>query len=170
MPQAVTSNRNMSQLGQRPNVRSELRCPLFPRLRCKSRKLQGDEFFVKTRKGKRSPIRIISIALPKSPASSKPDEMIVIDVIREAHPLSLRKPRASPSPHPALPGGRAGCRLVVPSLLSLFFLPSPFNFPFETGTAPAMRKWVMILLARKQAPAERIIAPSPSPHAVRRRA
>jgi hypothetical protein len=30
---------------------------------CKSRKLQGHEFFAKTRNGKRSPIRITSIAL-----------------------------------------------------------------------------------------------------------
>ena len=36
---------------------------------CKSRKLQGHEFSAKTRNGKRSPIRITSIALPKSPVS-----------------------------------------------------------------------------------------------------
>jgi CheY-like chemotaxis protein len=34
---------------------------------CKSRKLQGYEFSRKIRKGKQSPIRITSIALPKSP-------------------------------------------------------------------------------------------------------
>src|SRR5262249_36149989 len=34
---------------------------------CKSRKLQGYEFFAKTRNEKQSPIRIASIALPKSP-------------------------------------------------------------------------------------------------------
>ena len=39
------------------------------RLCCKSRKLQGDEFFAKTRNGKHSPIRMTSIALPKSPVS-----------------------------------------------------------------------------------------------------
>ncbi len=37
--------------------------------RCKSRKLQCHEFFAKTRSGRRSPIRIPSIALPKSPVS-----------------------------------------------------------------------------------------------------
>jgi hypothetical protein len=36
---------------------------------CKSRKSQGDEFFAKTRNGKHSPIRMTSIALPKSPVS-----------------------------------------------------------------------------------------------------
>ena len=59
-------------------------CPVYPRKRqksghskidaecrlcCKSRKLQGDEFFAKIRNGKQSPIRITSIALPKSPVS-----------------------------------------------------------------------------------------------------
>jgi hypothetical protein len=39
------------------------------RLCCKSRKLQGDEFFAKTRSGNQSPIRITSIALPNSPVS-----------------------------------------------------------------------------------------------------
>ena len=39
------------------------------RLCCKSRKLQGYEFFAKTQNGKQSPIRITSIALPKSPVS-----------------------------------------------------------------------------------------------------
>ena len=39
------------------------------RLCCKSRKLQGREFFAKTQNGKQSPIRITSIALPKSPVS-----------------------------------------------------------------------------------------------------
>jgi hypothetical protein len=32
-------------------------------------KVAGDEFFVETRNGKQSPIRITSIALPKSPVS-----------------------------------------------------------------------------------------------------
>jgi len=36
---------------------------------CKSRKLQGDEFFAKTRNRKQSPIRIASLALPRSPVS-----------------------------------------------------------------------------------------------------
>src|SRR5262245_33438368 len=36
---------------------------------CKSRKLQGYEFFAKTRNEKQSPIRVASIALPKSPVS-----------------------------------------------------------------------------------------------------
>ena len=39
------------------------------RLCCKSRKLQRHEFFAKTRSGRRSLIRIPSIALPKSPVS-----------------------------------------------------------------------------------------------------
>ena len=41
----------------------------FGRLCCKSRKLQGNEFFAKTRNGKQSPICITSIALPKPPVS-----------------------------------------------------------------------------------------------------
>src|SRR5215813_11689037 len=59
-------------------------CLLYPRKRtcavqqrmsalgrfcCKSRKLQGYEFFAKTRNEKQSSIRIASIALPKSPVS-----------------------------------------------------------------------------------------------------
>jgi len=36
---------------------------------CKSRKLQGHEFFAKTQNRKQSPIRIAAIALPKSPVS-----------------------------------------------------------------------------------------------------
>ena len=36
---------------------------------CKSRKLQGNEFFAKTRNGKQSPIRIDAIALSKSTVS-----------------------------------------------------------------------------------------------------
>ena len=47
----------------------KFRRPLLPRLCCKSRKLQVYEFFAKTRNGKQSPIRITSIALPKSPVS-----------------------------------------------------------------------------------------------------
>ncbi len=39
------------------------------RLCCKSRNLQGHEFFAKTRNGKQSPIRIDAIALSKSPVS-----------------------------------------------------------------------------------------------------
>ena len=49
------------------------RCPLHMsaecRLCCKSRKLQGSEFFAKTQSGRQSPIRITSFALPKSPMS-----------------------------------------------------------------------------------------------------
>ena len=36
---------------------------------CKSRKLQGHEFFAKIRNGKQSPIRIDAIALSKSPVN-----------------------------------------------------------------------------------------------------
>src|SRR5665213_2340957 len=39
------------------------------RLCCKSRKSQGDELFAETRNVKHSPIRMTSIALPKSPVS-----------------------------------------------------------------------------------------------------
>src|SRR6478735_8952583 len=39
------------------------------RLCCKSRKLQGSDFFAKTRNGKQSTICIISITLPKSHVS-----------------------------------------------------------------------------------------------------
>ena len=39
------------------------------RLCCKSRKLQGYELFAKIQHGQQSPIRITSIALPKSPVS-----------------------------------------------------------------------------------------------------
>jgi hypothetical protein len=44
--------------------------PFYLRLCCKSRKLQGHEFFAKTRNGKQSPIRTGAIALSKSPVSS----------------------------------------------------------------------------------------------------
>ena len=80
------------------------RCPLFPesdqndaaqrlsakcRLCCKSRKLQGSDFFAKTRNGKQSTIRIISIALPKSPVSfARGDEV--------PH-IFTRKPRLQPA-------------------------------------------------------------------------
>src|SRR6187200_2501733 len=59
------------------------------RLCCKSRKLQGSEFFAKTRNGKQSTIRIISIALPKSPVSfARGDEV--------PH-IFTRKPRLQPA-------------------------------------------------------------------------
>ena len=43
--------------------------PLSAGLCCKTRKLQRQEFFAKTRSGRRSPIRIPSVAVPKSPVS-----------------------------------------------------------------------------------------------------
>jgi hypothetical protein len=59
------------------------------RLCCKSRKLQGSDFFAKTRNGKQSTIRIISIALPKSPVSfARGDEV--------PH-IFTRKPRLQPA-------------------------------------------------------------------------
>jgi hypothetical protein len=59
----------MSRMAQ-----SGVRCgakeyPLLEGLCCKSRKLQIYKFFAKTQNGKQSPIRITSIALPKSPVS-----------------------------------------------------------------------------------------------------
>ena len=44
-------------------------CPLLLRLCCKSRKLQGHDFFAKTRNRKQSPIRIDAVALSKSPVN-----------------------------------------------------------------------------------------------------
>ena len=59
------------------------------RLCCKSRKLQGSDFFAKTRNGKQSTIRIISIALPKSHVSfTRGDEV--------PH-IFTRKPRLQPA-------------------------------------------------------------------------
>src|SRR5262245_47314567 len=55
---------------------------------CKSRKLQGHEFFAKTSTEKQSPIRIASIALPKPPVSlARGDEV--------PH-ISTRKPHQPP--------------------------------------------------------------------------
>jgi hypothetical protein len=59
------------------------------RLWCKSRKLQGDEFFAKTRNGKQSPIRITSVALLKSPVSLTCGD--------EVPHISTRKPRLRPA-------------------------------------------------------------------------
>ena len=59
------------------------------RLCCKSRKLQGHEFFAKTRNGKQSPIRITSIALPKSPVSLTCGD--------EVPHIFTRKPRQQPA-------------------------------------------------------------------------
>src|SRR5215813_5373370 len=56
---------------------------------CKSRKLQGHEFFAKTRNGKQSPIRIPSIALSKSPVSLTRDD--------EAPHIFIRKTRLQPA-------------------------------------------------------------------------
>jgi hypothetical protein len=54
---------------------------------CKSRKLQGPEFFAKIRNGKRSMIRITSIALSKSPVSlTSGDE---VPHIRACSPLNF---------------------------------------------------------------------------------
>src|SRR6187399_1322750 len=59
------------------------------RLCCKSRKLQGSDFFAKTRNGKQSTIRIIPIALPRSPVSfARGDEV--------PH-IFTRKPRLQPA-------------------------------------------------------------------------
>src|SRR5229473_191120 len=56
---------------------------------CRSRKLQGDEFFAKTRNGKQSTIRITSIALPKSPVSLTCGD--------EVPHIFTRKPRLQPA-------------------------------------------------------------------------
>ena len=53
-----------TDIAPQPNVRF-----LGGELCCKSRKLQVYKFFAKTRNRKQSPIRITSIALPKSPVS-----------------------------------------------------------------------------------------------------
>jgi hypothetical protein len=56
---------------------------------CKSRKLQGPEFFAKTRNGKRSLIRMTSIALSKSPVSLTSGD--------EVPHIFTRKPRLQPA-------------------------------------------------------------------------
>ena len=58
------------------------------RLCCKSRKLQGHEFFAKTRSGKQSPIRTDAIALAKSPVS--------LTLGDEVPHVFTRKPRLRP--------------------------------------------------------------------------
>ena len=66
------------------------------RLCCKSRKLQGHEFFAKTLTEKKSPIRIAPIALPKPPVSlARGDEAPHI-FTRKPHlrPLEFLIPRA----------------------------------------------------------------------------
>ena len=59
------------------------------RLCCKSRKLQGYEFFAKIQHGQQSPIRITSIALPKSHVSFMRGD--------EAPHIFTRKPRLQPA-------------------------------------------------------------------------
>ena len=59
------------------------------RLCCKSRKLQGDEFFAKTRNGNQSPICITSIAFLKSPVSLTYGD--------EVPHISTRKPHLQPA-------------------------------------------------------------------------
>ena len=60
------------------------------RLCCKSRKLQGYEFFAKIQHGQQSPIRITSIALPKSPVSfARGDEVPSYHYTKGA-PVALR--------------------------------------------------------------------------------
>jgi hypothetical protein len=58
------------------------------RLCCKSRKLQGHEFFAKTRNGKQSPIRIDANALSMSPVS--------LTLGDEVPHIFTRKPRLRP--------------------------------------------------------------------------
>ena len=58
------------------------------RLCCKSRKLQGHEFFAKTRNRKQLPIRIDAIALSKSPVS--------LTLGDEVPHIFTRKPRLRP--------------------------------------------------------------------------
>jgi hypothetical protein len=56
---------------------------------CKSRKLQSDEFFAKTRSGEQSPIRVACLALRRSPVSfTRGDEV--------PH-VFTRKPRLQPA-------------------------------------------------------------------------
>jgi len=56
---------------------------------CKSRKLQGHEFFAKTRNGKQSPIRIDALALSKSPVG--------LTLGDEVPHIFTRKPRLRPA-------------------------------------------------------------------------
>ena len=70
-----------------PQAGSEL-SPQSVRLCCKSRKLQGHEFFVKTRNGKQSPIRIDAVALSKSPVN--------LTLGDEVPHIFTRKPRPRP--------------------------------------------------------------------------
>ena len=64
-------------------------CPLRADCVAKVEKLQGSDFFAKTRNGKQSTICIISIALPKSPVSfARGDEV--------PH-IFTRKPRLQPA-------------------------------------------------------------------------
>jgi hypothetical protein len=55
---------------------------------CKSRNLQGHEFFAKTQNGKQSPIRVGAIALSKSPVS--------LALGDEVPHIFTRKPRQRP--------------------------------------------------------------------------
>ena len=61
---------------------------LTNRLCCKSRKLQGHEFFAKTRNGKQSPICLDAIALSKLPVSLTSGD--------EVPHIFTRKPRLRP--------------------------------------------------------------------------
>src|SRR6187399_3687054 len=79
----------MAPLATDPFSAKAIRCPLLVRLCCKSQKLQGSDLIAKTRNGKQSTIRIISIALPKSPVSfARGDEV--------PH-IFTRKPRLQPA-------------------------------------------------------------------------
>jgi hypothetical protein len=60
------------------------------RLCCKSRKLQGRDFLAKTQNGKQSPIRITSIALPKSPVSFARGDEVPSHLYTKAAPAARR--------------------------------------------------------------------------------
>src|SRR5262245_57334291 len=88
--------RHISTLPKCEKLRLSRTSPLSSRLCCKSRKLQGHEFFAKTLTEKKSPIRIASIALPKPPVSlARGDEAPHI-FTRKPHlrPLEFLIPRA----------------------------------------------------------------------------
>ena len=90
LPCRSALDRPMSAMVRKRPFKASVRMVAKCRLCCKSRKLQGRDFFAKTRNRKLiGPIRITSIALPKSPVSfARGDEV--------PH-IFTRKPRLQPA-------------------------------------------------------------------------